>query len=351
MLNIDHKKHRRHDSCYFPAGIQMRLPEAEETTTSTRPGEVAFYEAAFRAGLHLPIHPTLRRILAFYNAFLKSFALNSGAKASSSGDNAEEKNTGDAAHTAYEVESHHFQGDPPRGDHFRDDLMDDIDKDGPEEARPIGESEGRPEKGSGRRDLDQSRSSLGFEAFAINNPDVAEKLLQGVVLPTDKETVDKLDLDMAATQFFHAISQIVEMTRAQRMAKDLESKVVELEAEKHRSDAAVVVIGKELEELKKFKEEYDVAIEKHEKEMAEIRKREVIAKMLAVDKFKASDEYKEIVEGAASSHFGEGFFLCKKQINLLYPDLDINDLQSDPNLVNEDEDEEEGKVVQDATLP
>ncbi|GFS46080.1 hypothetical protein Acr_00g0100020 [Actinidia rufa] len=43
------------------------LPEANETVASTCPGEVAFYEATFQAGLRLPIHPTIRRILAHYN--------------------------------------------------------------------------------------------------------------------------------------------------------------------------------------------------------------------------------------------------------------------------------------------
>ena len=42
------------ESCSFRVGIQMRLPKA-------------FYEAAFQAGLRLPIYATLRRILAFYN--------------------------------------------------------------------------------------------------------------------------------------------------------------------------------------------------------------------------------------------------------------------------------------------
>ena len=51
----------------FPTGIQIRLPEADETIVSTRPSEVAFYKAAFQVGLCLPIHPMLRRILAHYN--------------------------------------------------------------------------------------------------------------------------------------------------------------------------------------------------------------------------------------------------------------------------------------------
>ncbi|GFZ20083.1 hypothetical protein Acr_28g0007880 [Actinidia rufa] len=43
------------------------LPDEGETITSTRPGEVAFYEAAFPAGLRFPVHNTIRLILQFYN--------------------------------------------------------------------------------------------------------------------------------------------------------------------------------------------------------------------------------------------------------------------------------------------
>ena len=61
------------------------------------------------------------------------------------------------------------------------------------------------------------------------------------------------------------------------------------------------------------------------------------------------DEYKEAVEGVVSSYLGEGFDLCKKKISILHPDLDILDIQIDPDLV--DEDEEEEKNVTDTNLP
>ena len=55
------------DTYSFSQGVQIRLPEENETILSTRPGEVAFYEASFPAGLRFPIHPTIRLILMFYN--------------------------------------------------------------------------------------------------------------------------------------------------------------------------------------------------------------------------------------------------------------------------------------------
>ncbi|GFZ06730.1 hypothetical protein Acr_18g0009000 [Actinidia rufa] len=50
----------------FPPGIQIRIPGESETILSTRPSEVAFYEAAFPTGLRFPIHPIIRRILNHY---------------------------------------------------------------------------------------------------------------------------------------------------------------------------------------------------------------------------------------------------------------------------------------------
>ncbi|GFY99327.1 hypothetical protein Acr_13g0007280 [Actinidia rufa] len=51
----------------FPSRVRVRLPEEGDTIISARPSDVAFYEAAFPAGLRFPIHPTIRLILQFYN--------------------------------------------------------------------------------------------------------------------------------------------------------------------------------------------------------------------------------------------------------------------------------------------
>ncbi|GFZ19843.1 hypothetical protein Acr_28g0005480 [Actinidia rufa] len=124
---------------------------------------------------------------------------------------------------------------------------------------------------------------LGLEASAMDNPVVTEKLLQGFILLVDKETMSKLDLNMATTremreeamtQQANASSFRDEMTCAQKVAKDLEGR------------------------------------------------------------------YKEVMDGAASSYFGKCFDLCKKQIGILHPNLDNLDLQIDLDLVDEDKEEE-----------
>lgn len=50
----------------FPPGVRLRIPGDGEPILSAHQGEVAFYEAAFLAGLRLPIHPTIREILIHY---------------------------------------------------------------------------------------------------------------------------------------------------------------------------------------------------------------------------------------------------------------------------------------------
>ncbi|GFS32824.1 hypothetical protein Acr_00g0024890 [Actinidia rufa] len=67
------------DTYSFLSGVQVRLPDEGEIITSTRPGEVAFYEAAFPAGLRFPIHPTIRYSISL-SEFRNLFSLNSNPK-------------------------------------------------------------------------------------------------------------------------------------------------------------------------------------------------------------------------------------------------------------------------------
>ncbi|GFS41434.1 hypothetical protein Acr_00g0074290 [Actinidia rufa] len=291
VMTQDELDHLR-KSCSFPVGIQTRLPKADGTIAFNCLREVAFYEATFQASLHLPIHITLRRILSYYNGMTRSlpmdyleslefrgrgapqgFSLDSGNMASSGEDNAKEKNIGNAAHVAAnEGDSCLSRGDPPK-------------------VNMLDIARWTPGKGTSVN----LGVILGLETSAQDNLTMAKKLFQGVVLPANKEIVSKLDLNMATTWFFYALSQL------------------------------------------------------HEKEITEMRRIEALAKTSSIHEFKASDEYKEAMEGAASSYFRKGFDLCKKQINILHLDLDIHDLQIDPNLV--DENMEEEKDVPDANLP
>ena len=104
------------------------------------------------------------------------------------------------------------------------------------------------------------------------------------------------------------------------------------------------------EELRRMKEEHDAVLERNEKNVVELKRNEVLAKTSTIEEFKASDDYKEAVEKLASSYFGEGFNLCKKQIGLLHPNLDIQDLQINPKLAEEDEEEKEEEKNEEGNL-
>ena len=71
-----------------------------------------------------------------------------------------------------------------------------------------------------------------------------------------------------------------------------------------------------------------------------------LAKGSAVAEFKAFEEYSENLTLEASRIYGEGFDLCEKQITLHFPDLDIDDMEIDPDLAEEiDEGEVDGDAI------
>ena len=49
---------------------------------------------------------------------------------------------------------------------------------------------------------------LGSGVSIMGSPSIAEKILRGVIPPTDKEKVEKLTLDQMATKLFHVIGQV-----------------------------------------------------------------------------------------------------------------------------------------------
>ncbi|GFZ03506.1 hypothetical protein Acr_16g0001300 [Actinidia rufa] len=136
-----------------------------------------------------------------------------------------------------------------------------------------------------------------------------------------------------------------------RIAK---ARVVELITDKEPFYLALVRLEKEVANLRRDKESFDLATKKLENEVTELKRKENLAKKLVVDEFKASKEYKEVVEEEVASYFGEGFDLCKKHVSLCFPDLDNEDIQINPDCADGDGDaevDEDGTAMQDATLP
>ncbi|GFS37736.1 hypothetical protein Acr_00g0053700 [Actinidia rufa] len=78
------------------------------------------------------------------------------------------------------------------------------------------------------------------------------------------------------------------------------------------------------------------AIEGTEKEVVELKEKELLAKKLVIEEYKSSDDFQEVVEQVASRYFGEGFDLCKKQISRLHTDLDLKDMGIDAELAQKE---------------
>ncbi|GFZ05153.1 hypothetical protein Acr_17g0007250 [Actinidia rufa] len=96
-----------------------------------------------------------------------------------------------------------------------------------------------------------------------------------------------------------------------------------------------------LGELKRMKEDHNATVARLDKEMAEIKAESVLPKNSAIEEYKDSDDFYKAVEWEASQFYGKGFDMCKKQIRCLHPELDIQDLQINTDLVEEEEEEEE----------
>ncbi|GFS38241.1 hypothetical protein Acr_00g0056420 [Actinidia rufa] len=298
--------------------------------------EVAFYKAAFQVGLRFSIYPTLRRILVFHNVyltelslnawwsmvyalvFLKCFTISSTRMASSGGDNAEEKNVGDAPHVgANEDESCHSRDDSVEYVRtIRKRLRTGILSFLPNEMwlKITGAKIWPPSFVK----LDSSSSSFKIWSNSRLPPklrlDELTKLAKAA--KTTPSIGDKgVHIDerlLKRTKMWQSwhIGQLGSGSRARGFGglktssggdarwttRDFEKRVAKLVTNKECSDVALVRMEKDMANLKRTKENFDVVVEKLEKKVAELKRRENLSKKLAINEFKASKEYKKVVE-------------------------------------------------------
>ncbi|GFS32283.1 hypothetical protein Acr_00g0021730 [Actinidia rufa] len=142
---------------------------------------------------------------------------------------------------------------------------------------------------------------LGLKAFMLGNPAVVGKLLEEVILPADKEEVEKLDLDWAISQFFHRVG-----------------------------GGACIFFSWARQRIKGRSNDLDATMARLEAEIAKLKKKVIV-------EFKASDEFQETVEFIAFRYFGEDFDFCKRQISHLHPDLNIQGMGINADLLEEEE--------------
>ncbi|GFS37359.1 hypothetical protein Acr_00g0051510 [Actinidia rufa] len=193
---------------------------------------------------------------------------------------------------------------------------------------PIASGEGS----SIRRTLGEA---LGPQASVMASAATAEKILAGVILPTDKEKVDRLTFDQVVTKFIHAIGQA---------STCFSLKVLSI----HVQCGCPCRGEGEGEELAQDADARDKVIARLEARISELERSQSVTQGRIIAAFKESDDFLEAVRGSASSYFGDGFDFCKRQLAHQYPDLgvDLEDVEMDHELLAKEEAEAEKKAAE-----
>ncbi|GFS29362.1 hypothetical protein Acr_00g0006410 [Actinidia rufa] len=123
------------------------------------------------------------------------------------------------------------------------------------------------------------------ESESMSDASVARRLLTGVIPASDKKEVDQLSENDLVVKSFHALGQA-------------ETRLAELNEEISRP-------GTEVDDLKAT--------------VAELTSKLAKAKELAIEDFKASEEFKAAVTDSAATYFGDGFEFCKRQLLHQFP--------------------------------
>ncbi|GFY80522.1 hypothetical protein Acr_01g0003310 [Actinidia rufa] len=214
-----------------PTGIQARIPDEGETILSTRLGEGQ--EKYFK-------------VLVVLNSktFQKFFALDCEGMSSGSG-------TTLRASSRMGLNWRHQARRQPK--------------------------EPKPALTPMERTLENTGNALGPGASMLGSASVVEKILSRVILPADKEKVDKLSLGPGGYQV--------------------------LPHHRSKLEGLMAEFGeREKKAAKKLKEKSDV-MARLEEEVAELKNNKVLLKKKAMEEYKSSEDFQEAVKSAASKNF------------------------------------------------
>ncbi|GFS34965.1 hypothetical protein Acr_00g0037000 [Actinidia rufa] len=174
---------------------------------------------------------------------------------------------------------------------------------------------------------------------SMSDASIARRLLTEVIPASDKKEVDQLSENDLVAKSFHALGQEhlhdidfhiaradsaeLELVKAQKRAVKAETRLAELNEEISRP-------GTEVDDLKAT--------------VAELTSKLAKAKELAIEEFKASEEFKAAVTDSAATYFGDGFEFCKRQLLHQFPNLgaDVANMAMDPSFAEEEEATKEG---------
>ncbi|GFS33373.1 hypothetical protein Acr_00g0028010 [Actinidia rufa] len=205
--------------------------------------------------------------------------------------------------------------------------------------------------------------ALGPQASVMASAATAEKILAGVILPADKEKVDRLTFDQVVTKFLHVVGQGVILgsslaVRSRDFAECAlnqkavaESVEIEMVRAQNRAIELEGALAEEKAKGKKLTEDADArdkVIAKLEARISELEKSQSLTQGRIITAFKESDDFLEAVRRSASSYFGDGFDFCKRQLANQYPDLgvDLEDVEMDHDLLAKEKAEAEKRATE-----
>ncbi|GFZ05826.1 hypothetical protein Acr_17g0013980 [Actinidia rufa] len=153
-------------------------------------------------------------------------------------------------------------------------------------------------------------------------------ILNGVILPADKEKVDQFTTDELVTKSFHALGQVLVVLVS----------ALAFQSQDHQNDYHFQLARADSAELEIVKAQNRAL--KAESQLAELAYEKLAqAKELAIDDFKSSNDFKDAVTDSVATYFGEGFEFCKRQLFHHHPNLGANmvSMEMDTNLAEEEE--------------
>ncbi|GFY87780.1 hypothetical protein Acr_05g0014190 [Actinidia rufa] len=190
------------------------------------------------------------------------------------------------------------------------------------------------------------------ESESMSDASVARRLLIGVIPASDKKEVDQLSENDLVAKSFHALGQVV--VYASSLALRSQEHLHDIDFHMARADSAelelvklkkrVVKAETRLAELNEEISRPGTEVDDLKATVAELTSKLAKAKELAIEDFKASEEFKAAVTDSAATYFGDGFEFCKRQLLHQFPNLgaDVANMAMDPSFAEEEEATKEG---------
>ncbi|GFZ00876.1 hypothetical protein Acr_14g0005110 [Actinidia rufa] len=190
------------------------------------------------------------------------------------------------------------------------------------------------------------------ESKSMSDASVARRLLTGVIPASDKKEVDQLSENDLVAKSFHALGQVVVFAsslalRSQEHLHDIDfhmARADSAELELVKAQKRAVKAETRLAELNKEISRPGTEVDDLKATVAELTSKLAKAKELAIEDFKASEEFKAAVTDSAATYFGDGFEFCKRQLLHQFPNLgaDVANMAMDPSFAEEEEATKEG---------